>query len=240
MLGFKRHGCSREYQERHRLGQSSAVPRVDAWPTRHPALHRRSPDWATVGLPCWDAQAKERPGQAPLAPGRWLIGMQAAGSGTTAIAGVPMSTGDARESRAAHLPACREGDTPISAQPVRSAAGLSSMACRIAAGRTWSRLEALLQEHLFSELGPCRVVDSAPRPGLFAWSTPDACHVFVVTEMWTRRGVPYVDVAPLSKHGEGGAMIARMRSVMTRRVSALHDVCFFFRPNVSLVVRLSV
>ena len=81
------HGCSRRYEERPCHGHTSAVRRADAWPTRLPSLHRRLPDWATVGLPCWDAKVKERPGQAPLAPGRWLIGMQAAGSGTTTIAG---------------------------------------------------------------------------------------------------------------------------------------------------------
>ena len=140
-----------------------------------------------------------------------------------------MSTGDARVSRAAHMPACREGDTPTPAQPVRSAAGLSSMACRIAAGRTWSRLEALLQEHLFSELGPCRVDDSAPRPGLFAWSTPDACHLFIVTEMWTRRGLPFVDVAPLRRHADACAMIAEMRGLVTRRTSELRDVGSHFQ-----------
>ena len=140
-----------------------------------------------------------------------------------------MSTGDARVSRAAHMPACGEGDTPTPVQPIRSAAGLSSMVCRIAAGLSWSRLEALLQEHLFSELGPCRVDDSAPRPGLFAWSTPDACHLFIVTEMWTRRGLPFVDVAPLRRHADACAMIAEMRGLVTRRTSELRDVGSHFQ-----------
>ena len=134
---------------------------------------------------------------------------------------LPKSAGGARQSPAAHMPACHEGDTPTSAVPVRSAAGLSSVACRIAAGRTWPRLEALTQEHLFSEVGPCRVDDCVPRPGLFAWPTEDGCYVFIITEKWTRRGVPLVDVAPLRKHREADSMIARRRSVMTKRVSVL-------------------
>ena len=106
---------------------------------------------------------------------------------------------------------------------------MSSVACRIAAGRTSSRLVELMQEHLFSEVGPCRVDDSVPRPGLFAWSTEDDCYVFIVAEQWTRRGVPLVDVAPLRKHREADSMIARRRSVMTKRVSVLRDVGSYFQ-----------
>ena len=88
-----------------------------------------------------------------------------------------------------------------------------------------------MQEHLFSEMGPCRVDDSVPRPGLFAWSTEDDCYVFIVTEQWTRRGKPVVDVAPLRRLRDIGTMTAWLRDVRTMPVSDLHDIGAHFQAN---------
>ena len=137
-----------------------------------------------------------------------------------------------RSQPAANLPASQELGTPAQAHPIRAAANMSSMARRIAAGRDWPQLCHLMQEHFFSEMRPFAVTDTTPRPGLFAWSTPDNCYVFIVTAVWTRRGVPLVDVAPLRAavhHGEAGAMTAQMRDVVTRQKQDLSDVGLHFQ-----------
>ena len=88
---------------------------------------------------------------------------------------------DGRLHRAAKLVATLECDASTVARPVRAAAGLSSIASRIAAGWNWPRFEELLQEPLFSELRPRTLDEGSPLPGLFAWSASDGCYVFIVS-----------------------------------------------------------